>query len=220
MASISTQDLAGLPNADTLKQLFQSLATLDAVISMDDGGNYDFRSRWGRNQQVAIVDDGCGDHLFAYFNQHGCFIKGFAHESEMSPYQHNPPKTWAGILDQVPSVFDSALNEPAFMIEDTTFAIWQLIGETEWIIGDIQFPQNPYGDGSEEILSMLDGNPNTYTEWAAENFEVEIDVQCVEEIYKHEPLTSRLLHSLNPNATMGKLKNCLVRIGYPVVNAG
>lgn len=30
--------------------------------------------------------NGCGDHFFAHFTPAGCWLKGFAHESRMSPF--------------------------------------------------------------------------------------------------------------------------------------
>jgi len=220
MHSISTQNLAMLPTVDRLKRLLQSLATLDAIITLDDGGYYDFRSRWARNQQIGIMDDGSGDTFFAYFNTHGCFLKGFAHESIMSPYQHDPPKLWPGLLDDVPAVFDSALNEPAFMMSDTTFAIWRLNGDSEWQTGRVDRPANKYGDGSEEMLSILDADPTSYIEWAAEYYEMEIDPEPVHHIYEQLPLSSHVVSTLNPGATIGNLQNALVRIGYPGISPG
>ena len=217
MKSIATQNLTLLPEVEELRRLLQSLATLDAIMTLDNGGGYYyFDCRWAKNQQVGQMTDGSGDDFHAYFNRHGCFLKGFAHESTMSPYQHNPKSVWPGVLEDVPPVFDSALNEPAFSMEDTTYAIWRQNADNQWSCGNIEFPEHPYRDGSEEMLSILDGQPNSYVEWATEYYETEIETQPVEHIYQHLPANNDIVKSLNPDATLGKLNNRFVQIGYPI----
>lgn len=221
MSTISTKNLCGLPSVDGLSQLLQSLATLDAIISLDDGGAYySYQSRWAKNQQVGQMHNGSGDDFHAYFNRHGCFLKGFAHESTMSPYQFNPRRIWPGILDKVPPAFDSALSEPAFSMPETTFAIWRLNDDDGWQCGDIEYPNDgAFGDGSEEMLSILDGDPDSYVGWATEYFETDISVDSVQHIYLQRPLDNDFVKSLNPEATVGKLHNCLVQIGYPGISS-
>jgi hypothetical protein len=221
MSQISTRNLDGLPDIDVLRRLLQSLAMLDEIMTLGGGfGYFGFDSRWARNQQVGCMADGSGDDLYAYFNTHGCLLKGFAHESVMSPYQSTPKAVWPGVLDDVPPVFDSALKEPAFAMEDTTFAIWRVSGDSKWNCGIIDYPANQYEDGSQELLSILDGQPSSYVEWASEYYETEIDPESVMHIYQHLPLSDGIVKSLNPDASTGKLHNSLVKIGYPSGNAG
>ena len=169
---------------------------------------------------AGIMDNGSGDTFFAYFNSHGCFLKGFAHESVMSPYQHSPPKLWPGLLDSVPSVFEAALNEPAFMMSDVTFAIWREFNDTQWHTGKIDFPASEFSDGSLEMLSILDADPQSYVNWAADYYESEFDTNAVKHVYEHRPLSNEFLTTFNPDATIGKLQSSLARIGYPSLNAG
>jgi hypothetical protein len=216
MASISTRDLCQLPPVDDLRRLLQSLATLDTILTLDSGGGYySFQSRWGRNQQLGVMDNGSGDQFHAYFSRYGCFLKGFAHESSMTPYRVSPPMLWPGILDSVPGEFKAALNEPAFDLEATTFAIWRLCSDSEWHCGKIQFPTDPYGDGSEDLLAHLDGTPATYVAWATDYYEREINCAVVEHVYQQLPLTNDVIRCLNPDASVGRLHNGFVQIGYP-----
>jgi hypothetical protein len=216
MASISTRDLSHLPPVDHLWRLLQSLATLDTILTGDSGGGYySFQSRWGRNQQLGVMDNGSGDQFHAYFNCHGCFLKGFAHESSMTPYRVSPPSLWPGLLDGVPAEFDAALNEPAFDLQATTFAIWRLYSDSEWQCGKIRFPDDPYGYGSGDLLVHLDGAPTTYVAWAIDYYERDIDPAVVEHVYQQLPLTNDVVRRLNPDASVGKLHNGFVQIGYP-----
>jgi len=66
------------------------------------------------------------------------------------------------------------------------------------------------------MLSILDGQPNSYVEWATEYYETEIETQPVEHIYQHLPANNDIVKSLNPDATLGKLNNRFVQIGYPI----
>ena len=70
------------------------------------------------------------------------------------------------------------------------------------------------------MLSILNGNPSSYVEWASEYYEMEIDSNSVQHIYAQLPLSIEVVNSLNPDATIGKLHNCLVGIGYPGIDAG
>jgi len=203
------------------------MATLDLIITLDDGGGYySFDSRWTKTTEVGQMHDGCGDDFHAYFSRHGCFLKGFAHESSMSPYRQDPKKVWPGVLDGVPVEFASALREPAFSLEDTTFAIWRLNGDSQWSCGTIEYPKDyPYADGSEEMLSMLDGKPETYAAWAAEYYVEEVEemegveeipLSAIADIYAHKPLYQELVSAINPEANLKRLKQSVVQIGYPL----
>jgi len=100
---------------------------------------------------------GSGGDYFILFNPAGAILKGFAHESMMSPYQSTPPRAWPGVLDDVPKVFSTFLSEPAFTISDTTFCIWRTYSDTSWQRGNIQFPDAKDPDGSADLLAILDG---------------------------------------------------------------
>ena len=60
--------------------------------------------------------NGSGDEHFIHFNSHGAIMKGFAHESSMSPWATDTGQLWPGVLDDVPSEFHDFLTEPASSI--------------------------------------------------------------------------------------------------------
>jgi hypothetical protein len=49
--------------------------------------------------------DGEGDSWFCELSSAGAILKGFAHESVMSPYAQDPRRVWPGVLESVPDVF-------------------------------------------------------------------------------------------------------------------
>lgn len=118
--------LLTLPDVETLKKLSQSLAMLDAIMSPEwEYRYYSFNTKWSENEMMASMRNGSGNDYFILFNKYGAIIKGFAHESLMSPYANDLKKVWKGIFEKVPIEFESFLSEPAFIIEDTTFCIWR-----------------------------------------------------------------------------------------------
>ena len=70
---------------------------------------------------MASMRNGSGDEYSILFNSQGAIIKGFAHESSMSPWATESEQVCRGVLDEVPSEFQEFLTEPAFSIDDTTF---------------------------------------------------------------------------------------------------
>ena len=115
---VQKQKLASLPDVESLKRLSQSLAMLDAIMSPLhwESRFYSFNSKWSKDEMMASMHDGSGDDYIILFNSHGAIIKGFGHESTMSPFVDEPPKVWRGVLDSVPSEFSDFINESAFSV--------------------------------------------------------------------------------------------------------
>ncbi|MBD2074617.1 hypothetical protein H6F86_12105 [Phormidium sp. FACHB-592] len=112
MLMVSKNRLAGLPDIESLKSLSQSLAMSDAIMSPEwESRYYSFNSKWAEGEVMATIRDGSGDEYFILFNPHGAIIKGFAHESPMSPYASESGKPWADVLDDVPDEFTDFLSD-------------------------------------------------------------------------------------------------------------
>jgi hypothetical protein len=213
---VTQKKLATLPDIESLRELSQSLAVLDAIMSPEwESRYYSFNSKWGEGQMMASMRDGSGDEYFILFNHHGTIIKGFAHESPMSPYGIETEKPWPGVLEDVPDEFKDFLSEPAFSIEDTTFCIWRRHTDSSWQVGKIDYPEVDDPDGSEALLHMLDGKPSTYKEFAEEYYERAIDLAAVKYVYHHKPLTDKIIHLLNADVSKEDLKPDIEEIGYP-----
>lgn len=212
---ISTRDLRSLPDAAHLRRVLQSMAVLDAILSPEwEFRYYSFDSRWGDDQQMGSMRDGSGDDLFVHFGTAGCWIKGFAHESPMSPWMQEPTRVWPGVLDAVPPEFADCLAEPAFNVGDTTFCIWRRHGDPNWATGPVHFPDGEDPDGSELLLSGLDADPATYRTYAHAYYERDVSLDAVRHIYAHRPLTQAIVAALNPEVTMSDLAKDAAGIGY------
>ncbi len=209
----STRDLSALPDLPGTRRLLQSLAVLDAVMSPEwDSRYYMFDAAWGDAERSASMRDGCGDHWYAILCAQGIALVGLAHESPgFTSGQPHP-----GIFAELPEVFhDNLLHEPAFETADATFCIWRLLEDDRWHTGrDL-----PEDDGSEDLLTILDGRPQDYVDYAAEYFELEISVEDVAAVYEHRPLTPEIVARLNPEADFREVDAQCREIGYPQASA-
>lgn len=208
-----------LPDIPNLVRISKAIAMLDAVLSEDWALRYySFNSHWDTKdpvQMMASMRNGCGDHYFIWFSTVGVAIKGFAHESILSPV-NNHGTHYPGVLDDVPKEFAGFLKEPAFIIHDTTFCFWRKQEDNEWHSGTVMFPVNTDVDpgGSKTLLAILDGKPSSYVEFARNYFEVDLDEGDVEHVYKLKPLNTDLLARLHSERSLGELSEDIAEIGY------
>ena len=160
--------------------------------------------------------NGQGDHYFGLFNAAGCWLKGFDHEAPMSPFASDPPTVVAGVFDGVPAELQACLTEPAFVIDETTFCVWRRHSDRRWQCGSVRLPAGEKDpDGSAGLRRYLDGNPQTYRDWAAEYDERHVPLTAVRSIYAHEPLDQRLVTDLNADVSLSELHADVDEIGYP-----
>lgn len=207
-----------LPLPDTLKCVMQSLAMLDAILEEEWESRYfSFDACWSIDTQMGSLRNGQGDDLFAVFDRDGCFIRGFGHESPMSPWASDPPRIWPGVLEHVPKQFASSLTEPAFHMADTTFCIWFAAGAQAWDQGQIAYPLASDPDGASWMLSYFMGGPQTYHEFAKHYYEIDIPIEVISRVYKHEPLSLALVHALGSKQRYDRLVAEAIAIGYPTV---
>jgi len=212
---VTNSRLLRLPGIVQLKRLCQSLAALDAVMSPEWEYRYfSFNSRWADEEMMASMRDGSGDEYFILFNSQGAIMKGFAHESPMSPWSNQPERVWPGVLDSVPAEFAEFLTEAAFSMEETTFCIWRRNDDDSWQTGEIQYPEEPDPDGSDDLLFALDGDPESYKEFAENYYERSIDLSAVQSIYQHQPMTIEIAKTLNPEVELESLRSDLEEIEY------
>ena len=105
--------------------------------------------------------------------------------------------------------------EPAFSPEDISFCLWRGIADQEWRRAEI--PACPPGyDGTEWLLELFDGRPESYRAFAASYFEVQIGLDEIAAVYAHRPLTPQMVVSLNNDAAWEAVQTEAQQIGYPV----
>jgi hypothetical protein len=206
---ISTQDYSALPDAAGLKTLCKALAVLDAINSQElEYRYYTYNAVWGDDEKVLEMSDGEGDQMLILFRPEGCVINGY-----LDGYDQ-PDK--AQVARGLPEYFDDFIfGEPVNSI-GTTFCLWYTPAHG-WQTGVVDNEE----DGSEELLFMLDGNPETYAEWADEYYGEEtdrspIDVAAVARVYQGETLTKAIvLGIVDELDDWAQLEVDLQAIGYP-----
>lgn len=192
---------------------------LDAIIMPEwELRYYSFESGLSPDRSFSIgsMRNGSGDDLHAIFGRVGCLIRGFAHEYEMSPYAHDPPKVFPGILDDIPAEFydcRAAMHNDWW--RDITFCVWRKHTDSEWHRGRIDFPDLLDPDGSADLLSIFDGRPESYFSWAEQNYEPrKFSLAAVRRIFEHRPLTDQIVQDLNPERLLTDLATEAQQIGY------
>ena len=168
---------------------------LDAIMCPEwEFRYYSFDSQWNDGEMMASMRDGSGDHWFALITPAGVALHGLAHESPAFNFGAPLP----GIFDALPEVFrENFLLEPGFDPANSSFCIWRLASDDHWSKGKAQLPPGNDPDGSEELLSVLAGDPQQYVEFAAYYFDRVIDLSDVAAVYRHEPLSNALVQRLN-----------------------
>ena len=90
--------------------------------------------------------------------------------------------------------------------------------DTQWKTGAISYPEGDDPDGSGWMLSILDGDPYTYKEWAEEYYERSVSPAAIQQVYARTPLTPELVRELNPDIEFGHILNDAAGIAYPIAS--
>ncbi|KAB1986780.1 hypothetical protein [Streptomyces triticiradicis] len=221
---MTARDLAAaLPDIGTLKDLCRSMAMAEAILNPDGERIYSYSAQWSETEQVASMRNGSGDEYDIVFAPDGAYIRGFDHESPLSPYhREDVPRPWPGVLDSVPETFRRHVEEPAFADEDgcpvVTVCLWRAADAPSWETGRITFPEgHPDPDGSHWLFELLLApTPEAFRSFAEDYYEVPADIEALRHIYALRPLGQRDIAALNPSAGAETVIAAAKAIGYPL----
>ena len=201
---------ARLPAIAVVHRWSQSLAVLDAIVCADREYRYFcFDEQSGPGQALASMRHGSGDEYSITFTGDGAFLRGFDHESPLSPFIQTPPALWPGLLTGLPAALASLAEKPTFTLDGVpmvTVALWRLAGDAQWHHGKIAYPpagEKEYADpdGSDWLFAQLDGRAESYLHYAGDYFERQPPAEAVTAVLKHRPLTAAPVRALNPAVT-------------------
>lgn len=194
--------LKSLPNIGTCKKIFQSVATLDTILSPEwEYRYYSFNSVWNKDEMMASMRDGQGSNFFALFNNSGLMIKGFDN--------YLGRKSVDEVYRKVPLELKNFLQEPAFTIDLVTFCVWNT--NKHWV------SSINYQPAELDLLKVLTFGPEGYWEWAKNYYEIEIPLIDICNIFKFEPLTQEAVRRINPNAELTDIVEDIKEINYPII---
>lgn len=154
-----------------LQRAMQSAAACDAALSDEDWlRTFFYEPRWQDGVAMAKFDNGSGDHVFVLFADDGMAVmKGFDHESEISPHAREVYAVWPGLYDGLPAQLMQLLQDESVEHEDVTFCFWSSNGET-WQSGQAELEEGMQ-DGSNWLLPMLQMHAEEFIAWAQTNYE-------------------------------------------------
>lgn len=186
--------------------LLKKQAILDIIITPEPESwlrlvsyYYDTRKRC----HVFKITNGSGDHLYALFTEQGAIIKGFDHESCLSPYQNGNTHIMAEIYNNIPWTLFQLLDDDTEK-NDVTFCLWQLPGESIWHKNQIVLPsvcpQDEEEDGGESFLmKYIFATAEEWYEWASIYYELEEEAwDAAALLYENNEITRSMVNDLNP----------------------
>ncbi|KAA8782965.1 hypothetical protein ABIE27_000146 [Paenibacillus sp. 4624] len=196
-----------LPGISECQRIFKAAAMLDAVLMPEwEYRYYSYNAHWDKNEQMASMRDGEGDHYFALFDSSNrLIIKGYD-----KAYASLHKDQLGDVLEGVPADFKKTfLDEPAFMMDRTTFCIWNEEEQNEWT------SSRQLADEAYALLQVLVGGAVYYHAWAQEYYELELDLEPIQHVFDMKPLDEQLLQALNPEIELDELEEDIAEIGYP-----
>lgn len=191
----------------------------ERVLNPGEYRYYSFDANWSQSEEIFSMRNGSGDEFDIVFSPAGAYIRGFNHESPMSPYADDT--VWPGVLDSVPEIFRDCVEEPAFMDDDmprVTFCLWREPGDARWHAGRIDFPADHSDpDGSGWMFGLpVDPRPEAFQAFAEDYYERPVDLDAVRHIYEQKPLTQDVVARLNPDVPFPGMTEEAKDVGYPV----
>lgn len=92
-----------LPDPEAFKQQLLVLAALDVILCPEEWLRvHRYEPNWTANCSLGIIDNGAGDDLYIVFAPEGAIIKGFDHESPLSPHAGEEYGIWPGVYEETP----------------------------------------------------------------------------------------------------------------------
>ena len=163
---------------------------------------------------VAMLDHGSGDEVLCFFDaRHGCLIKGFDHESDMSPHARDEFSVWPGLFDETPPELLAHLGGPDFRKDETTFCIWRRKEDRHWWQGDVV--ESEKGEWSSHLFqthTFLDAE--AYFDWASEYWRLNEPARGpLERIFGSCEVDTVTALALNPNVELERARGELAEMG-------
>ncbi|MCI3270322.1 hypothetical protein [Streptomyces cylindrosporus] len=212
-----------LPSVSALRDRCRAMAVLEAILSPEWGDRYhSYDHRWAPGVELASMRDGSGDEYSVVFTPEGTYIRGFAHESPMSPYQADGP--WPGVVDTVPQPLRGWVTEPAFCDEHgmpvVTACLWREPADEVWRTGEVEYPDDPDPDGANDLFRLLVAPEplaaEAFREFAEDYYGEPLDPAALRHVYELRPLTEEIVTVLNSASTLADVAGDAAAAGYPV----
>lgn len=184
--------LQSLPRPALMRRRLRTFAMLDTIVAPSTR-SFEWHPRWAKDEQVGAFKDGEGNFFFALFSPGGSVVRGFDHESQMSPFRKDPPELWPGLFDGLPDALGSRVSDPAFALDETTFCFWAASDDDEWRAPKTH-PNDADIDGAATLLGCFGKN---FRDWANVYYGIELDPAALLRLWWERPLDWQTLEALN-----------------------
>lgn len=202
-----------IPQQQDLFRRLLAYAKIDRIMNPDPDDCmvrvYHYDKEWVPGGHFFKIDDSGGDHYYALFSSDGCIVKGFDHESDLSPWNREEGEKLPDIVAKhdfyagAPARLSMLLDDPALEKHLTTFCVWQTPGDSDWRFAGSEFPAD-WNDGINTFLyyiQELDG----YKEWFGDYYGQEPDMNAIRSIFEGKPVTAKRVRSLNPEGDTARI---------------
>lgn len=200
-----------------MKELLKKQAILDIMVIPEHDAwlrLVSYHHDQDKNCDVFKIDNGGGDHLYALFSAQGALLKGFDHESNLSPYQNEKNPLSARIYRDIPPQLLDLLDETTEK-DDVTFCLWQEPDETQWhrslpVTSNIDTSAD---DGGQTfLLGYIFPSAEEWYRWAVIYYELQEEAwDAVAQLYETGEITRSMVEDLNPERDYDTiLDECIV----------
>lgn len=206
---LSTKDLSALPDTERLKKFCKGLAALDIIMLEEEWSfirHYTYNPAWRKGKEAFFATDGSDQSMIVMFAPEGCVINGV--DSELYDWEEKLPNI-EDLTAGIPPALKKLMKSREVKKMKSTFCVWTEDG-TIWNCNPIDGK-----DASEDLLSMIDGAPQTYVEYGKWH-SADLPLEIVNQLCEGVPLTKEMVLALNPKRSeWDEIKAGLDRIGYP-----
>ncbi|MCW3791549.1 hypothetical protein OM416_08155 [Paenibacillus sp. LS1] len=213
-------------NADSLCKRMRILAALDIIFSEEEWLRvHHYEAELQPGEAWGSINNGAGDHLHILFTNSGTLIKGYDHESPLSPHAREDGEIYPGMYDEVPETLMAVLrsHEETLDMEDVTFCLWQEGYDLQWKVGNwIQLAMTEEDEadargGAAFLLGYIEKNSEDYVDWAKGYYDLQdLPLEAVAEVYEEKPVTASLIKQLCPERDVVAALKELQQRGYAV----
>ncbi len=210
-----------LPSIDEIKEILISQAVLDIILTEEENHwlrLINFYKNYSKGLDMVKIDNIAGDHVYILFSDEGAIIKGFDHESILSPYANDEGKIAKGIYESVPNELMKLLDD-SVEVQDVTFCIWRKRTDMFWCKGEVTVPDDYKNgdDGEDFLLGYIFQDADSWLEWAQGYYDEQgkiIKIDHVKKVYEHQNITKEIVESINPDRDFEEVNQELKKIGY------
>ncbi|MEK4663101.1 hypothetical protein MHH93_14445 [Priestia sp. FSL H7-0729] len=213
-------------STDALRKRMRILAALDIIFSEEEWLRvHQFENEFQPGVAWGSINNGAGDHLHVLFTNSGTLIKGFDHESPLSPHAREDGEIYPGMYDEVPATLMAVLRdqEEILDLEDVTFCLWQEGNDLSWKVGNwiqMAMAEEEKADargGAEFLLGYMNKNAEDYVDWAKGYYDMhDVPLEAVAEVYEGKTVTASLIKRLCPERDVAAALDELQHRGYAV----